>query len=774
MSARSLDLNPIENLWGDLARRVYANGRHFTFTTELKYTIEGRTTVSEYLTQSTTVTDFHTPETKTVSDTEAVGSTTPIVHTPPSRTTVSEYLTKSTTVTHFHTPETATIDTEETEATTRTTVFTKTTGTCEEHETKSTTDTETVKPTCKTVSDIETMEPTTPIVRTLPSRTTVSEYLTKSTTVTDFHTPETVTIDTEETEATTRTTVFTITTTRRECLTPPAPQTTVTSCYYIKKDICSKERLSRWVAAIKACVTSLLNEQRHKIEDLLEDLHLNVLKAVLLSCIRTIGDTKCRENINVLKWVVEKEIIVVGRYAERATGFTDRVPDEVKKCVAVVDELKMEECYPGFYNILNDVIVYGETNVDITKDSNTNLECIPDLMKHCKKKSLQFLEKIFYVIFKICIPFNKNPEDRECTEEPPEEETTDGIEQKKDLDSSKEHCTDSDIQLILQYLERCLTISGRKVYELLRCVKQYTPKCTFTKWDNFAVLYDQIIDMAKTFPGVDQNCMENLDSTRTRNCAKQMIEVVSVFHSSATDVDERTLKSVSRCFRRALSDCSSRVTNKFLKMLANLSRLRVFPSSPTPPDDSIPNFSSIKVDSDSLEVCEVVVTEQGATQPSSLQECVPVYFFNKGQKVTVIKRFICQSAEISEWYAGMHDCTKQKTMKIGMKDPYSLTVEKILKIAKECSESGIILKCRPKYRREFRSLLDLFLQLTRKFSVRPENGGCHDALVIKNILPCIYTAHKYMISTQKESALKAHSNNSLYGYQNLDPFYAPK
>ncbi|GBO38001.1 Transposable element Tc3 transposase [Araneus ventricosus] len=36
----SSDLSPIENLWGDLARRVYANERHFTSSIELKFTIE--------------------------------------------------------------------------------------------------------------------------------------------------------------------------------------------------------------------------------------------------------------------------------------------------------------------------------------------------------------------------------------------------------------------------------------------------------------------------------------------------------------------------------------------------------------------------------------------------------------------------------------------------------------------------------------------------------------------------------------------------------------
>jgi hypothetical protein len=34
--ARSLDLNPIENLWGILAREVYINGRQYSTSTELK------------------------------------------------------------------------------------------------------------------------------------------------------------------------------------------------------------------------------------------------------------------------------------------------------------------------------------------------------------------------------------------------------------------------------------------------------------------------------------------------------------------------------------------------------------------------------------------------------------------------------------------------------------------------------------------------------------------------------------------------------------------
>lgn len=35
----SLDLNPIENLWARLARRVYANGRQFSFLSELKTSV---------------------------------------------------------------------------------------------------------------------------------------------------------------------------------------------------------------------------------------------------------------------------------------------------------------------------------------------------------------------------------------------------------------------------------------------------------------------------------------------------------------------------------------------------------------------------------------------------------------------------------------------------------------------------------------------------------------------------------------------------------------
>lgn len=38
--ARSPDLNPIENLWGIVARRVYQNGRHYNSKTELRAAIE--------------------------------------------------------------------------------------------------------------------------------------------------------------------------------------------------------------------------------------------------------------------------------------------------------------------------------------------------------------------------------------------------------------------------------------------------------------------------------------------------------------------------------------------------------------------------------------------------------------------------------------------------------------------------------------------------------------------------------------------------------------
>lgn len=35
-SARSPDLNPIEDLWGELARRVYSNGRQYNSVAELQ------------------------------------------------------------------------------------------------------------------------------------------------------------------------------------------------------------------------------------------------------------------------------------------------------------------------------------------------------------------------------------------------------------------------------------------------------------------------------------------------------------------------------------------------------------------------------------------------------------------------------------------------------------------------------------------------------------------------------------------------------------------
>ena len=38
--SRSPDLNPIENIWADLARRVYENGRQFNSINDLKNAID--------------------------------------------------------------------------------------------------------------------------------------------------------------------------------------------------------------------------------------------------------------------------------------------------------------------------------------------------------------------------------------------------------------------------------------------------------------------------------------------------------------------------------------------------------------------------------------------------------------------------------------------------------------------------------------------------------------------------------------------------------------
>ena len=38
--SRSLDINPIENLWGDLARSVYSHGKQYSLSVELRSPIE--------------------------------------------------------------------------------------------------------------------------------------------------------------------------------------------------------------------------------------------------------------------------------------------------------------------------------------------------------------------------------------------------------------------------------------------------------------------------------------------------------------------------------------------------------------------------------------------------------------------------------------------------------------------------------------------------------------------------------------------------------------
>ncbi|KAF8777310.1 hypothetical protein HNY73_014187 [Argiope bruennichi] len=268
---------------------------------------------------------------------------------------------------------------------------------------------------------------------------------------------------------------------------------TVTSCYRVTRarEVCTSEWLQYWLALIRNCTVERLRRRGCLLGPQLDRETIQQLQAAAAVCIRIIGDTSCRDDrFSLMELMFEREFIIVGRIEENY-HFHPNVSDELKKCVVLINEKKMNACFPGFHTLLLDLLLHGKMNLTLDIDKYHDPSCVMQQMEHCRPSDLETLEELIYSIFGTCIKL--------C----PSSERGGGC----SYDALRfRYCDSIDIRNFIQDVHNCIADSSgqqkfqklplkKRIVIVINCLIRCHPNCILSKWTVFKEILSYLIEV---------------------------------------------------------------------------------------------------------------------------------------------------------------------------------------------------------------------------------------------------------------------------------------
>ncbi|GBM46968.1 hypothetical protein AVEN_217275-1, partial [Araneus ventricosus] len=580
-----------------------------------------------------------------------------------------------------------------------------------------------------------------------------------------------------------------------ECRFPPPRMRTVTSCYRVTRarEICSSEWLQYWRTVIRNCTLERLHRRGYVIELQMDRETVQWLQTALAVCIRIIGDTNCRDDkFSLMKWVLKEKLLMEdwrtleGHFMSHmckalyTTNGGTNASDELKKCVLLTNEKNMDACCPGFRTLLLDMLLHGKVNLTLKIDKYRDTSCLMEQMKHCQPSDLQTLEELIYSVFGTCIKMCPSDEGRGgCV----------------DYTLRSKYCSSADVRRFIQDLKDCIkkTSKGQKFQELslkkkivtvVKCLMMNPPDCIMSSWAIFREIIQYIIkelirkwkgeeeysyeeegysyeEEEKSYKGSRKKdyCAEQFTLDNLKPCCQNLIAITSTLQDTKTGMNKETMRSVSNCFRKSLDACSPEICEGFLSILESVCNAAYLTNS----DNDFPSYSyrsvnSVKVFGDELNICESEYQEDidydMNPDVTPVDMCVPLHLSENSSSVKYVIQRSCRGYDIGKWVNASKSCMTEKTKKIGLKNPDSLTIERVMHLLQNCISEQGNLKCHPKGRKEYRLLLSSFFNIIRRFSIVSNSSTCQQDLIIENIGKCQTSLYSFLLLKYESSVTK--------------------
>ncbi|GFS59005.1 uncharacterized protein NPIL_580602 [Nephila pilipes] len=527
-----------------------------------------------------------------------------------------------------------------------------------------------------------------------------------------------------------------------ECNFIPSEKKTINSCYRITrpKEICTIELLDAWQKLIRNCSLERLARRGFNVGDHVYKHTMQILRATVAVCLRVVGDTACRNsNSDLINLVFESDVIIFGKITDLDSQHKWDTPYELKQCILLSDKEKINFCCPGLYDILENVVVHGHTNVTFQIDKFRDMSCLLHLMEHCESNDLQALEEILYSIFGVCIKMTESNAGG-CV--------NDIIENK--------YCIDSDVNEFIQQMNHCLEQScnlqefptfsfKRKCNMIQQCMSSCPVNCIFSKWEVFHDVLSFLVNSISE--GCSEDCAQQLSMENIKTCAQNLISITSTLHDTRLGMIKGTMQSVGNCFRRTLNSCDSDICEQFLSILESLTNSAHLTGNYFPPL-SYRTINSVKVFGNELDICESVSQDDLNMDPNITPET------ESDTPVKYVIQKSCRGHDIGKWLEKVKSCMHTEAKSVGLKNLEKLTVESMMSLLQNCIKKQNHLNCHPKGRKEYRILLNSFLNTLRRFSVSSSTSTCHKHLMIEKIGKCQNSLYSFLFLKYHSSLIK--------------------